>query len=73
MFDPDTYPLRDFGLRCGDCGYPLANLTRHQCPECGRAFTLDEYIPEGAMPLLIASALPVLSSSPRTVAGRESG
>ena len=54
MFDPDVYPLRDFGLRCRDCGYPLANLTRHQCPECGLTFTLDEYIPEGAMPLLIA-------------------
>lgn len=53
-FDPNAYPLADFGLSCKQCGYPLANLTEHVCPECGRAFTLEEYIPDGAMPALFA-------------------
>ena len=64
-FDPDAYPLADFGLRC-DCGYPLANLTEHRCPECGSAFTLDQFIPQGAMPVLIADAKQV-RATPETV------
>src|SRR3712207_6507879 len=30
------------GPRCLDCGYPLAGLDRHRCPECGRAFSPDD-------------------------------
>ncbi|MEX0654069.1 MAG: hypothetical protein WD534_12055 [Phycisphaeraceae bacterium] len=55
MFDPDALPVPDLGLRCIDCGYPLAGLRRHQCPECGRAFTLHEYVPRGDCPPLIAN------------------
>lgn len=62
MFDPDAYPLPDLGLSCPQCGYPLANLTRHVCPECGRAFTLDECVPEGEWPRLIAGGEEVRSS-----------
>ncbi len=25
-------------MRCKTCQYPLAKLTEHRCPECGRAF-----------------------------------
>lgn len=53
-FDPEQLPLADFGLSCKGCGYPLANLTRLQCPECGLKIVLDDYIPEGAMPPLWA-------------------
>jgi len=54
MFDPHTLPVPDLGFGCRQCGYPLANLSEHRCPECGRAFTLEEYIPSGQTPLLIA-------------------
>jgi predicted RNA-binding Zn-ribbon protein involved in translation (DUF1610 family) len=54
MFDAHALPVPDLGLACRRCGYPLANLEDHRCPECGRAFTLEEYIPSGSAPLLIA-------------------
>lgn len=57
MTPPDPTPeapLADYGLRCRACGYPLAGVTRAACPECGAAFTLEDYIPEGAFPPLIA-------------------
>ncbi|MEM6460201.1 MAG: hypothetical protein AAF710_12505 [Planctomycetota bacterium] len=47
MFDPDQLPVPDLGLSCVGCGYPLAFLEEHRCPECGRAFTLDEHVPTG--------------------------
>jgi len=58
-FDPEQLPLADFGLSCKGCGYPLANLTRLQCPECGLEIDLESYIPEGAMPALWADGEPV--------------
>jgi hypothetical protein len=58
-FDP---PLPDYGLRCRLCGYPLAGLNRPRCPECGDAIRLDDYIPEGAFPPLIADGKPVHAS-----------
>lgn len=63
MFDPHTLPVPDLGFGCRKCGYPLANLPEHRCPECGRAFTLEEYIPAGATPLLIAGGEQVRATS----------
>ena len=54
MFDPDAIPVPDLGLACKQCGYPLAGLPAHRCPECGRPFTLEEYLPRGDCPVLIA-------------------
>lgn len=53
-FDPNALPVPDLGLACPNCGYPLANLPNHRCPECGRPFTLEEFIPKGDFPPLIA-------------------
>lgn len=53
MFDPNTLPIPDLGLRCSACGYNLAGLPRHICPECGRKIQLDEHIPAGDFPELI--------------------
>ncbi|MEM6331783.1 MAG: hypothetical protein AAF823_00380 [Planctomycetota bacterium] len=47
-------PLPDLGLKCQSCAYPLAGVTKRVCPECGWAFELDDLIPEGAFPPLIA-------------------
>ena len=54
MFDPHALPVPDLGLACQQCGYPLAGLTEHRCPECGRTFNLDDHIPPGDFPPLIA-------------------
>ena len=54
MFDPDTLPVPDLGLSCPGCGYPLAGLTEHRCPECGRGFEMEEFVPKGDMPPLFA-------------------
>lgn len=54
MFDPNTLPVPDFGLACKACGYPLAGLSQHRCAECGQPFTLEEYLPKGDWPPLIA-------------------
>jgi len=64
MFDPHVLPVPDLGLVCRRCGYPLAKLTEHRCPECGRAFTLEEYIPSGGAPMLIAGGEPVRATQP---------
>jgi len=29
-------------MRCKTCHYPLAKLTTHRCPECGRVFDPDD-------------------------------
>ena len=52
-FDPEALPVPDLGLRCLKCGYGLAGLPRHQCPECGKTFTIDEHIPKGDFPVII--------------------
>jgi len=54
MFDPEALPVPDLGLSCKRCGYPLAGASAHRCPECGERFTLDEYVPRGDWPALIA-------------------
>lgn len=54
MIDPESLPVPDLGLRCHRCGYPLAGLPEHRCPECGRTFTIDEHIPPGDFPQLFA-------------------
>ncbi|MEM0915033.1 MAG: hypothetical protein AAGK09_10540 [Planctomycetota bacterium] len=59
---PD-HPLPDLGLRCRACGYTLAGVTRLECPECGDKFELDDYIPEGAFPPLIADGKAVRASA----------
>jgi len=53
MFDPELLPVPDLGLRCLSCGYNLAGLPRHLCPECGRKIRLEEHIPPGEFPMLI--------------------
>ncbi|MFQ5425296.1 MAG: hypothetical protein ACE5F9_15125, partial [Phycisphaerae bacterium] len=58
-FDPDALPVPDLGLRCLKCGYNLAGLPTHRCPECGRPFQIDEHIPRGDFPLVIFDSHPV--------------
>lgn len=52
-FDPDALPVPDLGLRCLRCGYNLAGLPERRCPECGRQFNLEEFIPKGDFPIVI--------------------
>ncbi|RIK69368.1 MAG: hypothetical protein DCC65_01090 [Planctomycetota bacterium] len=52
-FDPYALPVPDLGLRCLRCGYNLAHLPRHRCPECGTEFDIESYIPPGDVPLVI--------------------
>jgi len=39
---PLRSPARDEGLRCLSCNYNLTGLPSGLCPECGRAFDVDE-------------------------------
>lgn len=59
-FDPHALPVPDLGLRCLGCGYHLAGLPTHRCPECGRAFDVDEHIPRGDYPVVIFDGQEVL-------------
>lgn len=59
MFDANRLPIPDLGLRCTRCGYPLAHLSEHCCPECGWAFTMDDVVPPGDFPPLFADGKPV--------------
>jgi len=52
-FDPHALPVPDLGLRCQKCGYNLAGLPEHRCPECGSPFNLDDHIPKGDFPPVI--------------------
>lgn len=52
-FDPHALPIPDLGLQCRNCSYNLAGLPEHRCPECGRAFDLDDHIPKGDFPMVI--------------------
>ena len=52
-FDPESLPVPDLGLRCLACGYNLAGLPEHRCPECGRRFSMEEHIPSGDFPVVI--------------------
>jgi hypothetical protein len=63
LFDPEALPVPDLGLRCLNCGYGLAGLPRHQCPECGRTFTLDEHIPPGDFPIVIFDGKELLNTA----------
>jgi len=65
-FDPEQLPVPDLGLRCLGCGYGLAGLPRHICPECGRSFTLDEHIPEGDFPIVIFNGEELINT-PKTI------
>lgn len=59
-FDPYALPVPDLGLRCLRCGYNLAYLTQHRCPECGHAFDIDEHVPAGDFPTVIYNSGEVL-------------
>lgn len=59
-FDAHALPVPDLGLRCLQCGYPLAGLSVHRCPECGRQFSVDEHIPSGDFPVVIIDGKPAL-------------
>lgn len=48
--DDPNFRVPDFGLKCPSCSYLLAGLPRLVCPECGRAFTMEEFIPRGEFP-----------------------
>lgn len=52
-FDPYQLPVPDLGLLCMKCQYPLGGLSEHRCPECGREFSPDDFIPAGDFPMLI--------------------
>jgi hypothetical protein len=62
MFDPEALPVPDLGLRCLTCGYNLAALPEHRCPECGRAFTMEDHIPKGDFPVVIFNGKEVVST-----------
>lgn len=59
VFDPNQLPMPDLGLTCRECGYPLAYLPGHRCPECGWSFTLDDLVPPGDFPPLYADGAEV--------------
>ncbi|HUN81568.1 MAG TPA: hypothetical protein VMV81_08690 [Phycisphaerae bacterium] len=59
MLDPEALPIPDFGLRCLNCGYLLAGLPEHRCPECGRLIKIQEHIPPGDWPMVILEGAPV--------------
>ncbi len=59
-FDLYKLPMPDLGLRCISCGYPLAALPSHRCPECGTDVDFEAYIPPGDFPLLIYEGREVL-------------
>jgi len=40
------------GARCPRCNYVLKGLTKPQCPECGKSFTLDELVDNRYAPKL---------------------
>lgn len=52
-FDPHALPVPDLGLGCLHCGFKLAGLPEHRCPECGRAFDLNAHMPKGDFPPVI--------------------
>lgn len=58
--DPHELPVPDLGLRCRTCGYLLAGLPQHRCPECGNEFDLNDHIPPGDFPTVIFDGSPVL-------------
>ena len=62
-FDPESLPVPDLGLRCLACQYQLTGLMVHRCPECGRAFTLEEHIPPGDWPIMIVDGQGVPATS----------
>src|SRR5262245_57025867 len=60
IFDSDALPIPDLGLHCHQCGYPLAGLTSHCCPECGWQFKMDDLVPPGDFPTLIYAGKEIL-------------
>jgi hypothetical protein len=54
-FDPNVLPIPDLGLLCPSCGYILAGLPRHRCPECGREFAMDDLVPPGDFPPVVCN------------------
>jgi hypothetical protein len=61
-FDPEALPVPDLGLRCLSCGYNLAGLPEHRCPECGRTFAMEDHIPKGDFPVVIFNGKEVVST-----------
>lgn len=59
VFDPNQLPMPDLGILCHACGYPLAHVSAHRCPECGWKFTADDLVPPGDFPPLYADGKPV--------------
>jgi|ERR1043166_3094894 hypothetical protein len=71
MVDPEFLPIPDLGLRCLSCGYLLAGLPSHVCPECGRKIKIEEHIPPGDWPLVfldgsVVKVTPAVSSLMKT-------
>jgi len=62
QFDPESLPVPDLGLCCFNCHYQLTGLMVHRCPECGRAFSMDEHIPTGDWPTVMVEGEPVYAS-----------
>ncbi len=61
-FDPNSLPVPDLGIKCLTCGYPLAGLPSHRCPECGVEFAMEDHIPKGDFPPLIFNAKEVIAT-----------
>ncbi len=45
------------------CGYNLAGLPRHVCPECGKIIKLEEHIPPDDFPMVIVNGQHVIVSN----------
>jgi rRNA maturation endonuclease Nob1 len=40
MYDIDTLPVPDWGLKCPGCGASLAGVPEHRCSSCGKPFEI---------------------------------
>lgn len=42
--DINQLPIPHWNIRCPKCGYPLAGLPSHRCPECGTVFEMSDLV-----------------------------
>jgi hypothetical protein len=66
--DKTASPLNFYGLKCPNCQYNLAGLSKSVCPECGEWFNplqigQSEYSPQGRVLAILSVMLVVLGMS----------